>query len=477
MGNRKDIDNRRTGYLFAGIAFLASFCFFLIAYPFHLIRREQMNLFVFDWDYISGRFSGIGWLSSLLGSFADQFFGIRALGPLIISLLLVAIGAVTYRICRHFLGKRLSLLIAALLFVWTFLRECNILYMTRYTIAVLGFLCLGLLALQFKKTRDKALAAVVLLCFGGWALGVPYNSNSGKLLGVPSMKYERLLAMNTELANENWDRVLELSEKDLHTLDASLCYNLAQAMKGQLGNKLFDHSQSPDPSLFMPSISGDHNIFTDCLIGEIWYQLGDFTIAEQSAITSLQASPEHTGARFIERLARINIITGQKITSQKYLNLLKKTVFYRKWAVRMLNGTFTEEDAAWIERGRSIRTHSDFVPLADITRSILLDLLEVNPDNTPAREYLLCSDLIRYDLENFFKHYDPCRLDARLYKEAVVLWLGRDGYIPQESAEEYDLNNELKQRFDRFYRYPNNYRNTYWYYYLRESKESEELAE
>lgn len=465
MKERKVTDTHRTEYLSASLAFLASFCFFLIAYPYHLMRREQMNLFLFDWDYIVQRFSGTSWLSSLAGSFADQFLCVPFLGALIISLLLVAIGAVTYRICRKFLGKRISLLIAALLFIWSFLRECGALYMTRYTFATLGFLTLVLLALQFKNVIVKVLAMVLFLCFGMWALGSPYHEVSGKLWATPNFEYERMFGLSTEVANEDWDRVLELSEKDLHTLDASLCYNLAQAMKGRLGDKLFDHSQDPDPFFFLPSISGDRDMFTTCLIGEVWYQLGHNTIAEQGAITSLQASPEHTGARFIERLARVNIITGEDITARKYLNILRKTIFYRKWAVRMLEDNPNEEDTAWLERFRAIRAASDIVP--STARSILNVLLESNPDNTIAREYMLCSDLMGYDLEQFFKDYQKYGVNGNIYKEALVLWMGRNGFISQQDAEQYGLDSRLKSRFDNFSRYPNNYRNTYWYYYLK----------
>lgn len=466
MNKREEIGHRPVGYLSAGAAFLASFGFFLAAYPYHLIRREQLNLFVYDWDYIAGRFRGAGWLARLAGSFAEQFFCVRVLGPLIVSLLLVAIGAVTYRICRKCLGKRVSLAVAALIFLWSFLRECGSLYQTRYTIAVLGFLSLVLLALQFKKAFGKALAAALLLCAGAWALGSPCDRVYGKLWGVPRMSAERLIGLDAEVARENWDRVLKLSEKDLYMTESSVCYNLAQAMKGRLGNTLFEHSQA-DPYHFLLSVSGDYNIFANCLAGEQWYQLGDMTVAEQSAITALQASPEHTGARFIERLARVNIVTGQEAAAQKYLNLLRKTLFYRKWALSMLEGAPAAEDRAWIERARSNMAVSDFIYVPDVPRSILHGLLEANPDNTPAREYLLCYDLLRYDLEQFVEDYDLRRLDGHIYKEALVIWLGQDGFIPQHALDEYGLDDRLRQRMDSFSHYPQNYPDTYWYYYFK----------
>ena len=134
--------NPRFGYILAGLAFMASFCFFLTLYQYHLMRREQLNLFVYDWDYIALHFNGMGWLSRLAGSFTEQFFRSRILGPLCVALLLVAVGVVTYRIFRKFLDSRVSLVVAGLVFAWSFLRECGNLYQTRYTIATLGFLSL-----------------------------------------------------------------------------------------------------------------------------------------------------------------------------------------------------------------------------------------------------------------------------------------------------------------------------------------------
>lgn len=466
--DKKQTDTRATGKLpaiMALAAFLASSAFFLTVYPYHLMRREQINLFVYDWDYISRTFRGIGWLSRLAGSFVEQFFCVRVLGAIIVPLLLVAIAAVTYRICRKFLGKPLSYMIAALMYVWFFLRECGNVYLTRYTIAGLGFLSLILLALQFRKVYAAVTATVLLLGFGAWAFGSPYDSIYGKLWGVPRMNYERLFAIDAETARENWDKVLDLSGKDLHMLEAEACRNIALAMEGQLGNKLLDHTQG-DPFLFLLSVSGDRNLFTNCIAGEQWYQIGDMTVAEQSAVTALQASPEHTGARFIERLARVNIITGQEATAQKYLILLSKTLFYRKWAVRMLDGGLAGEDREWIGRGRANMADSDLIHLGNDPRTVLQGLLKTNPDNTPAREFLLCYDLLRYDLEQFMEDYDPCRLDARIYKEAAVIWLGQQGVTSKDVLEEYGIDDRIGQRSELFFRYPENYRNTYWYYYL-----------
>ena len=87
------LNNRNINSLIAVLAFLAAYCFFQFAYPYHLMRREQMNLFLFDWDYLLRTYQGTGWLVRLTGDFLEQFFHLPVIGPLTVSLLLTAIGA------------------------------------------------------------------------------------------------------------------------------------------------------------------------------------------------------------------------------------------------------------------------------------------------------------------------------------------------------------------------------------------------
>ena len=135
----------------AALGFLSAFLFFQFAYPYHLIKREQANLFVYDGDYIVATYRGMGWLARFVTDFLEQFFHLPVVGPLVVALLITGIGIVVYRILRRFLGFWPSLGIAALVFAWAFLRETGNIYTTRYTVVVLGYLALILAALQFKK--------------------------------------------------------------------------------------------------------------------------------------------------------------------------------------------------------------------------------------------------------------------------------------------------------------------------------------
>ena len=457
---------KHTGPIAAALAFLAAYGFFQFAYPYHLMRREQMDLFLYDWDYIRQTYRGVGSLVRLASDFADQFFHLPAAGPVIVALALTAIGAVTYRICRHFLGKWPSLAIAMVFYVWSFLRETENLFCTRYTLATLGYLALVLLALQFRKVWLKPIAAALLFVFGFWSLGTPWHQYYGKLWGWPILSYDKVIGLDTEVSRENWDKVIRLSEKDLHMMEATYCYNLAHAMKGDLGEALFSHTQNRSEGLLF-LIGTNRSVFSNCLAGEAWFHLGNMTVAEQSAIIALQGTPRHTGSRYILRLARANLISGDLGAAQKYLGLLSKTLFYGKWAKQILSSLRDGNLPGWLAQGRSRLARTDYIYNSAQFRPVLLGLLEADPDNDLAREYLLCYELLNYDLENFMQDYAGRMTDSSIYREAVLIWLGIHNQVSEENAARYGIGKDLIDKMNKFLRSPSRYRSTYWYYYLQ----------
>lgn len=462
---RKLISDRYSGLAAAAISFVAAFGFFQSAYPYHLMYREQLTLFLYDADYISETYRGMGWLARFLGDFTDQFLYFPVLGPVLIALLLTATAAAAYGIFRTFLGKGPSLAIAAAVFVWAFFRETDNQFVTRYSIALLGYLALVLAALKFRRAWTKAGAAALLLAFGAWAFASPYHQHYGKLLGIPDMVTEKVEALDVEACRGHWDKVLKLAEKkDPRVNEASYFYNLAKAKQGQLGNDILKYSQNYGNGLFL-WVSDQVSLFTNSIAGEVWYQLGDMTLAEQSAIVSLQASPKHTGARYFVRLAQITLINGEYAAAQKYLTMLGKTLNYRRWALKMMPENHTPATTAWLEDARSKLTKSDIVYGKNDFRPILRGLLAANPGNAMAREYLLCYDLMFFDLESFMDDYSGHMISGNIYQEATLIWLNIHGMTSDADARRFGVSGQMLDRMEQFYSYPDRYKDTYWYYY------------
>ncbi|MBR3284939.1 MAG: hypothetical protein IKI70_01510, partial [Bacteroidales bacterium] len=201
--------------------------------------------------------------------------------------------------------------------------------------------------------------------------------------------------------------------------------------------------------------------------GESWFQLGDMTLTEQCAIISLLSMPDHVGSRPLIRMAQCNLATGDQGPAQKYLELLSKSLFYGKWARGLLEGTPDETTARWLETARTNQAGSDVVYDENEFRPILLGLLEANPSNTLARDYLLCYDLLRFRLDEFIEDYVREGMpDESIYKEAVLLWLGNNKTLTLEEAARYGVDESMIERMRRFLKYPGNYKNTYWSFYM-----------
>lgn len=457
----------RIRFIIPAVAFLAAFAFFAFAYPYHLMRREQLTLFLLNIPHILKTYAGPGGLARLLGDFLEQFYCFRLIGPIVVAALLTAIGALSYHICRSFAGKKISLLVAAIIFTWSFLRETETIYITQYTIAVAGYLLCIRAALKFRKTAVKLAALVAFVALGLWLFGSPYHKNYGKLIGKPDLDFEKLIALDVETSRENWDKVLDISKQNLLYNEAVYFYNLATAKKGCMAENLLRHPQNYDSGLFF-LVTDQISPFSNGLAGEVWYHLGNMTLADQSAMVAMQSSPKHTGARFIRRMAMINLISGEYGAAQKYLGMLSRTIVYRRWAKSMLPENQDESTRQMIEAARADLVGSDVVSGSNDYRLLLHKLLEANPGNRMAKEYLLCYDLLRCDLPSFMEDYVPDANNPAIYQEAALIWINiehSEGRMDVIRPAEFGITPDTVERLKKFYHFPNRYKNTYWYYY------------
>lgn len=448
-------------------SFVAAFGFFYIAYPYHLMRREQLTLFLYDIPYIFRTYRGAGFASRFISDFLEQFFCLKAAGPIVVSALLTAIGVLAYKISRAFAGKKISFVIASLIWIWSLLRETETIYMTQYTVAVAGYLLCVFFALKFKQTATKIGSLLVFVALGLWLFGNPYHKNYGKLIGRPDLEYEKLVAADIETFRENWDKVIKISESGLLYNEACYLYNLAYAMQGRLSETLLHHPQNYTSGLFC-FVTDQVSPFSNGMAGEVWYHLGNMTLADQSAMVTMQSSPKHTGARFVKRLAMINLVTGQYGAAQKYLSMLGRTMFYHKWAEKMLPDNQDAQTREYIEGLRRNLIADDVVSGTNDYKLLLGKLLSANPDNKMAREYLLCYELLSCDLASFMDDYVPEKNNPALYQEATMVWINirhSEGNLDKVDMDKFGIDADTIERLRRFYRYPEKYKDTYWYYY------------
>ena len=174
-------------------------------------------------------------------------------------------------------------------------------------------------------------------------------------------------------------------------------------------------------------------------------------------------------------LAEINLINGDETAALKYLNLLEDEPGCKQWVKDRRPGTQSREFISFMEQMRRFTPKSDMVHTASRTPETLRCLIESNPANIPAREYLLCYDLLTKDLGSFMNDYAPGIKESRLYQEAILIYLASNNALTSQNTGRFNIPDSLVEEF---VEYTNTfvqnggaiakmskYRRTYWYYF------------
>lgn len=515
-------------HLYGSIALLlggiACFAYFLSATSYHLIHKEQTLLFVYTAEALSSYLDKPAVLSCLAGNFLTQFFASPVVASVLLSVLIFLIGLAVFSILRRWINCWVALGLAGVVMAWEVVRACSLIYPVSSTVSLLGGCVLFLIYIGIKRKEVRIAVGFVGMLLGYWLFGygafvfllfVLIETLTGRkdILWVPLMAivlvagvallsktylltypqaysypsttwwekpnplYEHLLALDIEGHAGHWDKVKALSFPDPRISAYSYYYNLANASEGKLPDGLMKYYQPGPEGLFMP-ISANSSYISSLYAAEVWFHLGDMTMAEHATILGMIFSPNHRGSRMIQRLTEINLINGDNEAAMKYLRILSNTLFYKDWAKEHIPGKESPAVAKWLKEKRALIPQSDTVRTStmDIARSLRL-LLAANPDNRMARDYLLCYHLLLKDIPSFLEDYvapdgqAPCRL----YAEALMIDLVRRQATGDEIRQAI-VNPAVVQDFKEYTRLHQQskgnpqalvgkYGQTYWFYY------------
>lgn len=453
---------------------IAWFLFFYTLYPYHQYHKEQTTLFLLSTDALSAYAGQPALIACLAGDFLTQFYYFATGAPLILALIAVSTGWLSYLILRPWLPHGLALGAACLVMSWEMLRTSALVYPSASSLSLIGGLGLFLLYRAVKNRKIRALTGlaaalagyyllgygiilfamlallqawvekkgypesvlllVIVLIIPAWAgpqQGLPpaqaYPYPATGWWDTPDLSHERLLGMDTEASSGNWKKVTQLAQGAPDVQAATYYYNLANAVHGRLPEGLM-HPGAPNiQGLFLP-VTSQSSYLSTLFAGEGWFQLGDMTMAEHATLLGMIFSPDHHGTRMLKRLAEINLINGDEAAAMKYLRILSKTLFYRQWARDRMPGRESQEVRQWLATKRALIPQTDTLRTSttDIVKS-LRHLLRANPENLPARDYLLCFHLLTKNIPGFLEDYVPTPGQApkRLYAEALLIDLVR----------------------------------------------------
>lgn len=293
---------------------------------------------------------------------------------------------------------------------------------------------------------------------------------------------EEIMTYDHLAKSQQWDDLIEFAGKKPPGNFLSLAMlNLSLAKKDQLGDKMFNYSQHGTEGLFLRF---DKEFISPMMGNEILYHLGLINASQEYAFESMEVMPNmEKSVRAIKRIAETNLINGQYKVSEKYLKLLEKTLFYRKWAQETREYLYNEEminnHPEWGEKRRFMMKEDYFFHMEDI-EIFLQRLLRENPGNRNALEYLAATYLLKREMDAFAgllplmekMNYNELPVS---FQEAFLLYRMVTNRDPLTGSS-FRISQNIRSAMDAYAKvYLNNkdarnllsrfYSGTYWYYF------------
>ena len=331
------------------------------------------------------------------------------------------------------------------------------------------FLTPAAIALAPSIRKDK-------MFFAGLALAVIPTACLAPIFA--DMEEERLFGYDFMARMGQWNKIL--TESDRHPLEHPIaveCTNLALAKTGHMSSDMFAFFQN-GPAGLLPEFTRDH--FSPVPTGTVYYHLGMVNTAQTFFFEAQEGIPDfQKSARLTQALAKTNLINGDYEVARKYVQALKQTIFYRKWAedteTLLDNPSLIGKvpEYAWM---RSVRMKEHNFMFSQEEMDSMLGLLYIeNSFNTMAMDYLLAWCLLKKDLPRFFECLNllPKGREARHYQEAVVLhWAlvhggpeGMPEYVSQKTVSSFTRFISSVQAGRDEASLEKEFGDTYWFYY------------
>ncbi len=346
---------------------------------------------------------------------------------------------------------------------------------------MISIICLILFSLMLNKYLYKSgnsiyyLSGRIIALLGILLMGIRLTAD---------FTIEKIFRLDYEASHNQWNKVYELSSKYRMRNNLSAYYtNMALSKLGIMPDSLMNYYQPAATGLFIP-VNANENYMTITFSNEIYWQLGDVNASQHSALLGMVFSPRAKNSRLMKRLVEINIVNGDYGVAEKFIGILEKTMFHRKWATAKRKYLFNENECShseWISGKRDIIPSKDLLKKGNEYIITLKMLVDNNPGNRMALDYLLCFDLLSKDVSSFvtdFEKYFTPEMDPilpKVYQEGLLISIGSGKRSPGDFSK-FRFNNENIRDFAEYtsqYEANNGkgaalysrYGKTYWFYY------------
>jgi hypothetical protein len=279
-----------------------------------------------------------------------------------------------------------------------------------------------------------------------------------------------------------WDRIISTFPAKDHNLQTYNVLNMALSRKNLLGENLFLYDQRNSAYLVA---EWDFTVQNAMALSDVYYWIGDIASSQKLAFEGYVASVNGGNVRLLQRLVETNLIAGAYPVAEKYIHLLKQTLFYRNRAEEQSRFLYDcaalEQDFELGNKRKGLCKDGRYA-VSIKTEKTLEQLAVNNPASRAAIEYLISRYLLDKDLDNYrriLEKYYATEVwpGLSIYMQEAVVALEEDdpGYwlrhgVSMKVEQEfrrffYDIHYE-QQRIDFQEWVASAYGHTYWYYFM-----------
>jgi hypothetical protein len=293
-----------------------------------------------------------------------------------------------------------------------------------------------------RTLRISGLVAGSLVLFAGIFMVIRiYNPMISNILTIEEAAYKG-----------DWNEVIRVHEKEPSgNLIGEYFYNVALSERGLLCDRLFSGRQTFGTQAMILPWGNEH------LDRGAWffYTAGLVNEAHRWAYEEMVVYGMRPHNMLM--LIKTSLIAGNYSMAEKYIGILKKTLFYRDEAIKFSEligneeGLMSNSELGPVAR---IIPQKDFFIYVDKPEDNLLMLFESNPGNKRAFEYMMAWLLLEKDVEtvmsniHLMKGMGYTKLPRHI-EEAVMIYYNSQGTFPELSG--FAVSTETMTRFNLYF--------------------------
>lgn len=307
-------------------------------------------------------------------------------------------------------------------------------------------------------------------------------------ISILAWKYDKrltdLFRLEEHFLSGRWDEVIREQEKSQSANPvAQYYYNIALSERGALCDRLFFGPQDYGPKSIaipwnsqIPMIKMFRGVY-------FYYSIGLINEAHRWAFESMVDQgyrPEN-----IKLLVKTDLINGHYKVAEKYIEILKRTLHYRRLALKfeaIANNPELISDDPELKEKIVLKPKDDFIVRIRDPKTNISLLLESVPGNRKAFEYEMAWQMLDKNLKGMITTLEKLpemnyQRIPRHIEEAILFIESNIGPVPV--LKEQKISDEEKSRFSayltahmkggeakslRYSDIPNDLRNTLWFY-------------